>query len=205
MAIYNDIGFYLCNIIAVPAQGFWVACLITAIGAFAIYSALFSATTFLFNYAEEKERKRLMTAREPLEAYLPEMATQASATSVTKTPISQAGLTLQPSSGKIEWISVDDAVQQVFGIPPNVKHMPILVKNGDKHGPFAEDERKPRTRPSIKRLVWSPSGTSLSQGSWQPYHNGKIKQFTLVRDKQKSRRTLENPKEVSLHVKKVAN
>ncbi|RCN46502.1 hypothetical protein ANCCAN_07496 [Ancylostoma caninum] len=54
MAIWDDIGLYLCNIVAVPTQGLWLACLLTAIGAFFIYSALFKATTFLFSYEEEK-------------------------------------------------------------------------------------------------------------------------------------------------------
>ncbi|EYC01923.1 hypothetical protein Y032_0103g3542 [Ancylostoma ceylanicum] len=55
MSIWNDFGYYMCNVVAVPAQGLWVACLVTAIGSLAIYSALFEATTFLANYADYSE------------------------------------------------------------------------------------------------------------------------------------------------------
>ncbi|KAL6725411.1 hypothetical protein Aduo_007466 [Ancylostoma duodenale] len=58
MSIWNDFGFYMCNVVAIPAQGLWVACLVTAIGSLAIYSALFEATTFLANYADYADDAR---------------------------------------------------------------------------------------------------------------------------------------------------
>ncbi|KJH42077.1 hypothetical protein DICVIV_11935 [Dictyocaulus viviparus] len=58
MSIWNNIGFYICKVIAAPAQGLWVACLITGIGSFTIYYALFHATTFLYNYEEEAKTLR---------------------------------------------------------------------------------------------------------------------------------------------------
>ncbi|RCN29788.1 hypothetical protein ANCCAN_24449 [Ancylostoma caninum] len=61
MSIWNDFGFYMCKVVAVPAQGLWVACLVTAIGSLAIYSALFEATTFLANYADYAENASEMS------------------------------------------------------------------------------------------------------------------------------------------------
>ncbi|KAK6746158.1 hypothetical protein RB195_012336 [Necator americanus] len=55
MSIWDDFGFYMCNVVATPAQGLWIACFLTAIGSLAIYSALFDATTFLENYSELSE------------------------------------------------------------------------------------------------------------------------------------------------------
>ncbi|CAJ0596772.1 unnamed protein product [Cylicocyclus nassatus] len=193
MAIWNDIGFYLCNIIAVPAQGFWVACLITAIGAFAIYSALESATTFLLSYEEEKIQSLQIASeiaekvkkkeesppspKELIHLHLPEAKTQLSETKIEmpESPPKSEPI-LQSSDGKIEWVAVDDIVQQAFGVPPTVKHMPVLVR--DRTG-IAKEGKEPRKRHSVKRLVWSPGGTAFSQGSWQPYKDGKIKQFSI--------------------------
>uniref|UniRef100_A0A7I4YFD8 Prominin-like protein n=1 Tax=Haemonchus contortus TaxID=6289 RepID=A0A7I4YFD8_HAECO len=54
MSIWNDLGFFVCDIIAAPAQGLWMACLFSAIGAIFIYFALINGTRFLYNYADEK-------------------------------------------------------------------------------------------------------------------------------------------------------
>ncbi|ETN79852.1 hypothetical protein NECAME_09552 [Necator americanus] len=105
MAIWNDIGFYLCNIIAVPAQGLWVACqvkkkfqVLTAIGSFTIYTALFEATTFLFSYAKEKAES-----------------------------MESEGIFRQKKSS----LAVDKAQYDLFGIPQGVKFMPVLRSSRD--------------------------------------------------------------------------
>ncbi|KAK5977075.1 hypothetical protein GCK32_009443, partial [Trichostrongylus colubriformis] len=47
MSIWNDIGWYVCYLIAQPLSGIWVACLITAIASLIIYQAIFDATKYL--------------------------------------------------------------------------------------------------------------------------------------------------------------
>ncbi|CAJ0596675.1 unnamed protein product [Cylicocyclus nassatus] len=60
LSIWDDFGFYVCKIVATPAQGLWVACAVTAIGALAVYSALFKATAFLKRFEEDSEEEEVV-------------------------------------------------------------------------------------------------------------------------------------------------
>ncbi|CAJ0596780.1 unnamed protein product [Cylicocyclus nassatus] len=55
MAIWNDIGWYVCYLIARPLSGTWMAIVITAFSSVIIYRALFDATRFLKSYSETSE------------------------------------------------------------------------------------------------------------------------------------------------------
>ncbi|KAK6746163.1 hypothetical protein RB195_012339 [Necator americanus] len=197
MAIWNDIGFYLCNIIAVPAQGLWVACLLTAIGSFTIYTALFEATTFLFSYAKEKaesmesegifRQKKSSLAVDKTQYDEWEKSKKVSTQQELVIPgiDAESAVIMTPlppnrHSRKVKWIPVDSVLYHLFGIPQGVKFMPVLRSSRD----------------ILKRAPWSQRGLNMADGSWRTVDErktGPAPSVTSTTTKDKSTK-LENPK-----------
>ncbi|EYC01951.1 hypothetical protein Y032_0103g3554 [Ancylostoma ceylanicum] len=192
MAIWDDIGFYMCNIIAVPTQGLWVACLLTAIGAFSIFLAICKATAFLLSYEMEKAdtvcRKPNKIFDYPLdktqyEEYEESMKTEQQAPAPTKVDshsTEPAKLTLTPRirRGKIEWVLVDHVLHQLFGVPSGVKFMPVVVSGDlEKGSDKAQMPQRTGSRTPIVGVAWSQNGASIASESWQVARNGKIQQM----------------------------
>ncbi|EYC33611.1 hypothetical protein Y032_0002g894 [Ancylostoma ceylanicum] len=50
MVIWNDIGWYLCNLISRPLSGIWMAVVVTAFSSLLVFQALFDATKYLKSF-----------------------------------------------------------------------------------------------------------------------------------------------------------
>ncbi|KAK5978416.1 hypothetical protein GCK32_010852 [Trichostrongylus colubriformis] len=126
---------------------------IAAIGSLFIYYALFNATTFLFNYAEERAASLSATTARSVAKSPPKVAKE-------PTPA-----TVRSSDSRVEWIPVDQVKRQLFNIPPGVDFMPILVSS-EQEKSIKEGEKLASLRTRVlplQRAVWVPSGGSFTQ------------------------------------------
>uniref|UniRef100_A0A7I4YFD4 Prominin-like protein n=1 Tax=Haemonchus contortus TaxID=6289 RepID=A0A7I4YFD4_HAECO len=178
MSIWNDLGFFVCDIIAAPAQGLWMACLFSAIGAIFIYFALINGTRFLYNYADEKGASLSMAPQPGTLPELPDQPVPRTTSSYYSAPPSVNSF--QPQIGHVEWIPVDEAKQRLFQIPPGVNFMPVMIWNEHAKSLMEGERMLSHKRPPLQRAVWVPSDGCFTQGTWERMDDDKLVEAPLT-------------------------